>query len=86
MGWDVVVLSAICIAGLAIGVSFIVRWGQLSTRVAAPGSPIPTRAADVLLSYLRTCAIGVSAGAIAGDPDRWPRRSARDADPRRDLG
>jgi hypothetical protein len=66
MGWDVVVLSVICIAGLALGVSFIVRWGQLSTRVAEPARSDPPRATDVLLRYLRTCAIGVSAGAIAG--------------------
>ena len=66
MGWDVVVLSAICIAGLAIGVSFIVRWGRLPTRIVDAESPSPTRAADVLLRYLRTCAIGVSAGVIAG--------------------
>ena len=66
MGGDVVVLSAICIAGLATGVSFIVRWGHLSTRVDDPERPSLPRAPDVLRTYLRTCAIGVSAGAIAG--------------------
>jgi hypothetical protein len=66
VGWDVVVLSAICVTGLALSVIFIVWWGRLPTRVERHDEPEPARATDVVLRYLRTCAIAVSAGVVAG--------------------
>lgn len=66
MGGGVVVLSSVCVVGLVFAASFVVRWGRCPTRVEQQDRADPMRATDVLRQFLRTCAIGVSAGAIAG--------------------
>lgn len=62
---DVAILVAVCVAGLALALSFIVRWGGLEVAGAVADPPIEGPGALVVRT-LRTLCVAILSGVVGG--------------------